>query len=255
MPAGETKTLLLRKKVYPVPLSFAWRVTHFIPYLIGGSTFFIGSLCYFTTGTVLAGNYELGGWLFTIGSVGFLFADIFEWNTNNRIGCWDNSDERKEWEQLNAGFASNGKKSALRSLGPAWVRAENGINFAQSALGSLLYLIGSVLFIPELDAIVLGTYIFIVGSAVIFTSQAWKLYRYESYSDDVPAVNVDAWAGIGGVAYCVGSVKFLPAYDLNDAATNTAAAWFTLGGLSFFLSGLFIYYRYFVASPPMYETA
>ena len=257
MRAAETKTLLLRKRLYPVPLSLAWRLSHFFPYALGGITFLIGSLCYFTSssGLSVAGNYELGGWLFTIGSAGFLFADVFEWSTNNRVGCFDTADERIEWEHVNSGFTSDGRKSLLRSCGPGWLRAENGINFAYSALGSALYLIGSAMFIPETNLIVTGTWVFIFGSAIIFTSQSWKLYRYESFVDDVPAVHVDFWAGAGGLLYLIGSVQFLPAYDLTDADTNAAAAWFTAGGTAFTLSGIAILYRYFIASPPMYPTA
>ena len=253
----ETKTLLIKKKAFPIPLSFLWRLTHTIPYLIGGFTFLFGSLCYFTTstGVLLAGDYETGGWLFTVGSIGFLFADVFEWSRNNRVGCIDSAEERVEWEHKNSGYMTDGRRSLLKlSCGESWMRAENGVNFAYSALGSLLYLIGSVMFIPELDSIVLGTWVFIFGSAIIFTSQAWKIYRCESFSDDVTAVNVDAFAGLGGLAYLVGSTQFLPAYDLNDADTNAAAAWFTLGGSAFTLSGLAIVYRYFIAHPPMYET-
>lgn len=244
---------LLRQKIYPQPLTLSWRIIHAIPYLIGGTTFLFGSLCYFTGGNTLAGDYEAGGWLFTIGSVGFLFADIFEWNKNNRVGCLDSKQERVEWEHLNSGYLS--RKSLLGLCGLTGLqRAENGINFAYSALGSLLYLIGSIMFIPSLDSLALGTWIFIIGSAIIFTSQMWKLYRYESFADDVPGVNVDLWAGLGGLAYAVGSVQFLPEYDTSDFATNVAATWFTLGGAAFTLSGLFIVYRYFIATPPMYET-
>jgi len=32
---------------YPEPLSLTWRVVHAVAYLIGGSTFFFGSLQYF----------------------------------------------------------------------------------------------------------------------------------------------------------------------------------------------------------------
>ena len=262
MAAVEAKTrtpLLQKRKVYPVPLRVWWRISHTIPYLIGGFTFLFGSLCYFTTSTGigLAGDYETGGWLFTIGSIGFLFADIFEWSTNNRVGCWDTSAERVEWEHRNSGYLTDGRTSLFKLVccGPnQWMRAENGINFAYSALGSLLYLIGSIMFIPSLDAIVFGTWVFIFGSFIIFSSQSWKLYRYDNFSDDVPAVNVDAWAGAGGLFYLIGSVQFLPAYDLSDADTNAAAAWFTAGGASFTISGLAIVYRYFIAHPPMYET-
>jgi hypothetical protein len=51
---------------YPQPLSFVWRANHTIAYLIGGITFFFGSIQYLPW----INNFELGGWLFTIGSTG-----------------------------------------------------------------------------------------------------------------------------------------------------------------------------------------
>jgi len=250
----QRKALLKKARTYPRPLSFCWRSTHFTAYIIGGVTFFFGSLCYFTAGP-LAGDYEAGGWLFTIGSVAFLFADIFEWNMNNRVGCWDTADERVEWESKNSGYLTHAR-SLFCCCPPSqgWQRAENGINFSYSAFGSFLYLVGSILFIPELGQITNGTWVFIWGSAVIFTSQSWKLYRYESLFDDTPAVLIDLFAGLGGLFYLVGSVFFLPQYDVSDAITNEAATWFTSGGSAFTLSGIAMLYRYFIASPPMYET-
>lgn len=51
---------------FPQPLSFIWRVNHTIAYLIGGITFFFGSIQYLPW----INNFVLGGWLFTIGSTG-----------------------------------------------------------------------------------------------------------------------------------------------------------------------------------------
>ena len=62
-------------------------------------------------------------------------------------------------------------------------RIEVGSNFLFSAFGSLLYLIGIALFIPEENNIVLGTQIFIYGSVVIFLSQFWNA-RAQLYEAD-----------------------------------------------------------------------
>ena len=240
-------------QAYVQPLSLAWRVNHTIPYLIGGTTFLLGSYQYLPS----ISNYLLGGWLFTIGSTGFLYADLHEWWKNNRIGCafdegYEEDFEASVGKHCDSGFSMYGK----------YQRAENGMNFAFSAVGSLLYLIGSIMFIPDLDLIVEGTIVFIPGSLVIFLSQMWKLYRAgcapsgpnegRVYSErrfhlsvlfeDWPAVGVDAGAGLGGFAYCVGSGLFLPG---SGAAVTTAAGWFIFGGTCFTISGLFIIYRYF----------
>ena len=248
----DNSALLPREDKYPQPLSFAWRVNHTIPYLTGGITFFIGSLAYLTS----VSNYELGGWMFTIGSVGFLYADLTEWWKNNKVGCAFDAEFRDDLEER------SGKdfEPASTSIGQ-YQRAENGLNFAFSAFGSLLYLIGSIMYIPEVGAVVEGTIVFIPGSLVIFFSQMWKLYRagchplpgverkcserffeLKNLSEDLPAVGVDLNAGLGGFAYFIGSCLFLPG---SGAAIDTAVGWFVLGGTFFSLSGFFIIYRYF----------
>lgn len=154
-------------KSYVEPLSLLWRINHTIPYLIGGTTFLLGSYQYFPS----VSDYVLGGWLFTIGSVGFLYADLNEWWKNNRVGCAFDEDYRDDFE-LHVGRYFDPPSSICGRF----QRAENGLNFAFSAFGSLLYLIGSIMFIPSMDAMVTGTIVFIPGSLVIFFSQTWKLY-------------------------------------------------------------------------------
>jgi hypothetical protein len=222
---------------YPQPLSLSWRRAHGFAYLIGGVTFLIGSIMYFPA----VSDYVAGGWCFTIGSFTFLFADLFEWWMNNRVGCFMDAAYRKDYEEK----CTEGMRPA-NTTGGMWDRAVNGVNFFYSALGSFLYLWGSIYFIPSLNVIVQGTWIFIFGSVIIFTSQSWKLSRY-TWSDDYPAAGVDLGACIGGLFYLLGSIMFLPAEDSTDVATMAAATLFTMGGLCFFLSGVFMEYRYFCA--------
>lgn len=111
------------------------------------------------------------------------------------------------------------------------------------------------MFIPSLDAMVLGTIIFIPGSAVIFVSQMCKLYRagcafpsspatstagesrfsarrfeLRNLAGDWPGVGVDLGAGLGGLAYLVGSYLFLPSIAVGEAQVLRAAMWFLAGG-------------------------
>lgn len=236
---------------YPQPLSFLWRIVHWSGYITGGVTFALGSLMYFPS----ISNYVAGGWLFTIGSFGFFCADSLEWWTNNRVGCfhyakYENSYEKSVGPFLPPKDTFNGK----------YQRAVNGINFFCSLIGSTLYLIGSILFIPSLDTIVLGTWVFIFGSLVIFLAQSWKFYRAGIYDEDspsstifkfnnllhdLPGVIVDVTAGLGGFCYLIGSILFLPQYDINDAITTLAATWFEFGGIFYTISGLTMFYRYF----------
>jgi len=238
------------KDVYPKPLSLGWRICHSSAYMVGGSTFLVGSLQYFP----IINQLVLGGWLFTIGSAGFLFADALEWWTNNRVGCFAYDAYEESFEAVMGDRFSDKRTCAGR-----YQRAENGLNFFTSMMGSLLYLIGSIMFIPSLAAIVTGSYVFLYGSAFIFIAQSWKLYRAACFNEetrdkrfqitnwkqDLPGFLVDLFAGLGGGAYFVGSFVFLPQYDLNDHDTNIAAGWFTCGGTCFFLSAVCMWYRYY----------
>jgi hypothetical protein len=138
-----------------------------------------------------------------------------------------------------------------------FLRAENGLNFFMSATGSFLYLLGSIFFIPSTGLIVAGTIIFIPGSAAIFLSQSWKVWRQgltvahgkrtfelSNYKGDVPALCVDAAAGLGGLAYCIGSILFLPSINTSDTVNQICSTIYVIGGLLFFLSGVALTYRY-----------
>lgn len=193
--------------------------------------------------------------LFTVGSAAFLFADIFEWNQNNKVGCAFYDDQEDDYEEKVGKYY--GPKDTYRG---SYLRKENGLNFGFSIIGSALYLIGSILFIPSTNELVVGTVVFIWGSSVIFLSQLWKVmrqgltdpsaigvraFKISNYSNDLAALGVDASAGLGGLSYLVGSVYFLPLYDVDDSITTQAAAYFIAGGAFFTLSGMFIFYRYF----------
>jgi hypothetical protein len=252
MPREDTRLISLTEpdnswfwpNTFPWPLTHCWRMTHAILYVFGGVTFLLGSICYFPS----IANGSWGGWLFTWGSTAFLFADLFEWWTNNRIGCCNAGATGAMMTRFNASVTLLPRVRAI-GICPSM---ENGLNFFMSATGSFLYLLGSIYFIPSLDKIVLGTQIFIVGSAFIFCSQSWKLLRYPNYKEDVAAVHVDAGAGIGGVFYFIGSILFLPQYCVTDEDTTRAAILFTIGGANFLYSGLWIVYRYFFDYPAKY---
>ena len=234
-------------KRYPEVLSLEWRFTHSIAYLIGGLTFTLGSIYY------LPDMYDeiSGAVLFLIGSTAFVFADVFELFKNNHVGCWDYKPYEKSYEEKVGKYMQYPADTCLGS----YSRAENGINFAFSATGSFFYLVGSVLFFPQLN-ILDGTIVFIFASLIIVLSQSWKLYRaaynvedqsfnLTNFSRDLPAIGIDTGAGLGGLFYAVGSIYFLPVYDTSDTAETTAATWFILGGIAFTTSGLFMIYRYF----------
>lgn len=126
-------------------------------------------------------------------------------------------------------------------------RAELGLNFALSALGSFLYCLGGFAFMPELQIIIEGYWLYILGSIFVMISQGWKVQRYLFRSDlsDFPGFGVDLFAGLGGLGYLIGCILLLPWYDTSNGITAYAADWFIEGGISFTISGLFMLYRYF----------
>jgi hypothetical protein len=67
--------------------SFTWRAYHGVFYLIGGLTFPLGSISYFPVFARVVDSGNLGGWLFTVGSLFFLLADLMEWN-HYRPACF-----------------------------------------------------------------------------------------------------------------------------------------------------------------------
>lgn len=223
---------------------------------MGGLCFFCGSTMYFPD----VSQYLIGGVFFTIGSFGFTIADTSEWWTNNRVGCCLDSKYKKEYE-TKVGYLFDPEIGNCLSKGSRQ-RAGNGINFFSSAIGSFCYLIGSVCFIPELDSFTIGGYIYAAASVLIVISQACKLYRtgfdftdkdsfsrgfqFSNWLIDTPGTYIDGLAGFGGVCYLVGSILFLPQYDINDAVAYAAAVWFQIGGVAYFLSSLAMGYRYFL---------
>lgn len=215
--------------------SLQWRIWHGVNYMIGGITFLLGSYMYYPSVNLSLNGYMIGAWLFTIGSSTFLLADLTEWN-HYRPGCMPLND--------------------LQGFKHKFKAAEVGLNFFMSATGSFLYLLGSIFFIPSLDMLVAGEYLFIYGSLVIFFSQSWKCFRTMFVGDDnewkwrkdnvlgdISGFNVDIHAGLGGLSYAIGTYLFkaMTTDDEQISATN----WFMAGGFFFTLSGLFMQYRYF----------
>lgn len=197
-----------------------WRMWHGFNYFVGGCTFLLGSLALFP----FIGEYidagEVSAWLYIIGSFTFLLADITEWLHFTKNNC---------------------------------PYLEYSINFFASVTGSLLYLVGSIYFIPILDLAWLGSILFIIGSAVIVLSQGWKLYRSlspreksvkELIEEDESGFYVDVFAGLGGAMYFIGT--FVLDWSIfNPNYIIPAATLFSFGGLFFFASALFMQKRYF----------
>jgi hypothetical protein len=108
-----------------------------------------------------------------IGSFFFLLADLQDW-WSYRIGCLFDWKHREAYEAHNTEVFQQSRYTILDRL----KRAESRLNCFASVLGSSLFLAGSILFLPDLsNALTVGEALFIAGSAVIYFSQVWKVYR------------------------------------------------------------------------------
>ena len=166
-----------------------WRAFHAGGFLLGGLTFLAGTgLLFPACAAPLCAT--LSAALYTAGSLGFLAVDLLE-----------------TWAFLRA-------PCALR------------VNIALSALGSTLYVFGSVCFLPAVLAAApggaaLGLAGFLAGSAVIAASQACKVARVlrgacggssagggghgADAEDTLTAVGVEGGAGLGALLFLAGT--------------------------------------------------
>lgn len=241
---------LPEQRIYPENLSMMWRMFYITSYLSCGVLFAIGSYQYYPGVSQLI----LGGWLFTVGSIGYLMCDVMEWWTNNRVGCFYYPQFEKSFEGQYA--IRYGPKNTMTGR---FKRATAGLNCFLCVLGSIAYFIGSVFFIPALDLVVPGTKLFIAGSAILAVGQFWKIYRmgcnnpYDplDFTFRLSNLETNPYSSIAnilclfaGVAYLIGSIYFLPRFDVNSSYGHSAASWFFAGSIFDIVAGLLILYRY-----------
>lgn len=234
---------------HPARHSTDWMAVHASLYLTGGVLFTLGSVAIYPA--LYSAN--LIGWAYTFGSVGFLFADSMEWlHPSKSVGCIPNPTYDESFEKQVSPFFKP-KGTALGYL----QRAEVGWNLFLNFIGSGIYLLGSIWYIPSMHDTIQGTDAFIVGSLVIAVSQVWKFIRRGCTNINDPAdgsfrvdnlfkyhdleyygeVTSELSTFIGGLLYLLGSVVFLPRVDV-DTTRNSAAVWmYTIGSLFFMLSG------------------
>jgi hypothetical protein len=188
-----------------------WRAAHAFSFLLGGTTFIAGTCLLFSTSPLAA---TLSAALYTLGSLGFLAVDVQE-------------------------FVTFTVDARLRS------------NIALSAIGSSLYVAGSVFYFPQLGpgagGAASGVVLFIAGSAVIAASQAIKVTRLLRADPPPPcvasAVGVEASAGVGASLFLIGSLGVGAGWAL----ALILSLWL-IGSIAFTTGGCFLAHRHFVLS-------
>lgn len=126
----------------PIQDHLWWRMLHFAGFYVGGITFIIGTAMYYDPDMSLEES-NLAAALYIIGSCGFLTVDVMEFFTPDFT-----------WYPLRA-------------------------NLALNACGSILYVLGSIGFLPAImnSSNQLGAWGFILGSALIGVGEIWKIAR------------------------------------------------------------------------------
>jgi len=218
---AEASGLLVKTTTKPVwHTTLWWRVIHALGFFIGGSTFIAGTACYYAPPSDAINT--LAAVLYTIGSLGFLSVDVLEFLTF--------------------------KECPLRA------------NISLSAIGSTFYVIGSVGFLPSIMTVTtaVGVWGFIIGSAFIGCSQAWKVVRL-AYGDEgrpalktlvanrdvFTATGVEFNAGVGAWCFFVGTAMYAHATDPSGWMNAILGIWMA-GSVFFTLGALFLCSRHFV---------
>lgn len=200
--------------------AFSWERLSARIYKLGGILFVIGSLLFFPA----LSKYEVGGvWLFIIGSLLYLL-----------VTGYDMVETHIYWQT----HPTHTKADIIEKFA--------SINYV---LGSILFTIGSICFLPIFDTATFGAWCFIIGSFLFVVGGCANLLQIPS----APSMTYLQLFNFTLVTFIVGSALFLFAsipyiqhYTSSADTThvdNLAASMFTIGSLLFWLGGEMIYLR------------
>lgn len=202
---------------------FRWETINAALYKAGGLVFILGSVLFFPS---LQRYTDVGAWTFLIGSLLYLVVtahDYFEVSRN-----WRRKDEHTRYDVLERVAA------------------------AAYLLGTLLFTVGSVLFLNAIDQTIAGAWCFVVGSLLFVVGSGINILQILR-SDNVITMQL---MNLTAVSFVVGSVLFMVAsipYLWNFQAQADRIhmfrflAWqYLAGSCLFFLGGVFNYWRAYV---------
>ncbi|MBV7434364.1 YrhK family protein [Cardiobacteriaceae bacterium TAE3-ERU3] len=115
--------------------------------------------------------------------------------------------------------------------------------------GSILFTIGSLCFLPQLNLENVGAWLFIIGS-LLFIVGACANFMQLIQAPDALYIQLYNFTLVtfivGSVLFLFMTVPYLQSYDAADtgSAYNLAATGFIIGSILFLLGGIFIYLRY-----------
>ncbi len=196
-----------------------WETINAFSYKLGGLGFVGGSIFFFPA---LSKYLAVGDWLFFVGSLLYLL-----------VTGHDLLEVIKYWRRhQTSSFADHIEFIA------AW----------SYVLGSALFVIGSLCFLPSLGATMLGAWCFIIGSVLFVAGGLVNILQVVEAPSLIymQLFNVTvAMFLIGSALFAVASIPYL--WDLSGSAktqiTAFAAAQFLFASVLFFVGGIVIYYR------------
>ncbi|RKR06375.1 YrhK-like protein [Kushneria sinocarnis] len=199
-----------------------WENVNAFTYKLGGLLFVLGSILFFP---MLADYQRIGAWLFFLGSLCYLLVtahDLFE--------------ALRYWHRHRTATSAD------------HIELTAALNYVS---GSLLFAIGSLLFLPGLALEHAGAWSFIVGSVFFVVGACANLLQLVDAPSKLYMQLFNftlATFIVGSVLFVVASVPYLIHFDSSGDETaihRLAAGQFTFASLLFLLGGLFIYWRMF----------
>lgn len=196
---------------------FQWEGINALVYAVGGVVFIVGSAFFFPG---LAAYQDVGAWAFAAGSLLYLVVnlhDIFE--------------IARQWRR-------NGGHDGLEV-------AAAGVYLA----GTLLFVLGSLLFLSTVDRVAAGAWCFVLGSLLFLAGacvNVLQIFRQRSRVT-LQLTNLTAISFIAGsLLFAVASVPYL--WRIDDEPLRVLLfgylAWqFVIGSALFLLGGGFNYWR------------
>lgn len=199
---------------------YKWELANGILYIVGGVTFVVGSVCFLPKYENL---FDIGAWIFFGGSLVYLVVtgqDLWESSNYLRsqtlLSIWD-------WLEF---LAAN-----------------------VYVIGTILFIIGSVLFLSQVDMIAAGSWCFIIGSLLFLIGACINIVEIAKASSLVKLQLLN----ITAITYVLGSTLFLVASipylwsSLNPQGEwllFTYVAWeYIVGSFLFLVGGFINYYR------------
>lgn len=191
-----------------------------ILYIVGGVTFIIGSVCFLPQ---YENFFDVGAWIFFGGSLVYLVVtgqDLWEsanyLRSRTLISIWD-------WLEF---LAAN-----------------------VYVIGTILFIVGSLFFLSQIDMIVAGSWCFIIGSLLFLIGACVNIVEIAKASSLVKLqlLNITAITfALGSTLFLVASIPYLwQSLDMEEESLLFSyVAWeYIVGSILFLVGGIINYYR------------